>query len=131
MPLILAITGFPQLRMVAQPSAWMFLVGAGTGVFISPNSSALMGSAPHDRQGIAGGVMALARNLGMSFGVAIASALFATVFEHGKPIEHWPDAADDVVRIGLLLSALSSLAVAVVSFVGQSPRFARRVKAGS
>jgi DHA2 family multidrug resistance protein-like MFS transporter len=29
------------------------VVGFGTGIFISPNNSALMGSAPHKRQGIA------------------------------------------------------------------------------
>lgn len=114
-----------------EPSAWLFLVGAGTGVFISPNSSALMGAAPMHRQGIAGGVMALARNLGMSFGVAIASALYATVFQHGRSISHWPDRADDVVRIGLLMSAAASLLVALVAFVGQSQRFAQRGAASS
>lgn len=106
---------------VIAPAGWLFLVGAGTGVFISPNSSALMGAAPPDRQGIAGGVMALARTLGMSFGVAIASALFSTVFEHGKAVTVWSAAADHVVQIGLFFSAATSLLVAVVSFAGPAP----------
>jgi len=113
-----------------EPSVWMLLLGAGTGLFISPNSSALMGAAPRHRQGIAGGVMALARNLGMSLGVAIASALFATVFEHGKAVTAWSSRADAVVRIGLAVAASASLTVAGVSFVGQSPRFARRAEPG-
>ncbi|MBU3948137.1 MAG: hypothetical protein KJ882_09065 [Proteobacteria bacterium] len=32
--------------------------GLGTGLFVSPNNSALMGAAPRNRQGIASGVLA-------------------------------------------------------------------------
>jgi MFS family permease len=55
---------------------WLALIGLGTGVFISPNSSALMGSAPRAQQGIAGSLMAEARIVGMLLGVTLASALF-------------------------------------------------------
>jgi EmrB/QacA subfamily drug resistance transporter len=54
-------------------------VGLGTGVFISPNNSALMGSAPRSRQGIAAGILATARNFGMVLGVGLAGAIFTTV----------------------------------------------------
>lgn len=54
-------------------------VGLGTGIFISPNSSALMGSAPRHRQGIASGVLATCRNVGMVLGVGLAGAIFTTV----------------------------------------------------
>ncbi|MBN2803277.1 MAG: MFS transporter [Deltaproteobacteria bacterium] len=56
---------------------WLGLIGMGTGIFISPNSSMLMGSAPKTRQGVAGSVMAEARIMGMLFGVALAATLFA------------------------------------------------------
>jgi EmrB/QacA subfamily drug resistance transporter len=55
------------------------LVGFGTGVFISPNNSALLGSAPRHRQGIAAGMLATARNFGMVLGVGFAGAVFTTV----------------------------------------------------
>jgi EmrB/QacA subfamily drug resistance transporter len=55
------------------------VMGLGTGVFISPNSSALMGAAPRHRQGIAAGVLASARNVGMVLGVGLAGAVFTTV----------------------------------------------------
>ncbi|PWB55105.1 MAG: MFS transporter [Anaerolineales bacterium] len=58
------------------------VVGLGTGVFISPNNSALMGSAPRGRQGIAAGILATARNFGMVLGVGIAGAVFTTVLVH-------------------------------------------------
>jgi len=54
------------------------IAGAGTGTFISPNTSALMGSAPRSRQGIASGVLAAARNFGMVLGIGLAGAIFTT-----------------------------------------------------
>ncbi|MCL2824958.1 MAG: MFS transporter [Polyangiaceae bacterium] len=38
------------------PMLWLFVCGAGVGLFISPNSSALMGAAPRAQQGSAGGL---------------------------------------------------------------------------
>ena len=55
------------------------VVGFGTGVFISPNNSLLMGSAPKYRQGIAAGVLATARSVGMVLGVGLAGAIFTTI----------------------------------------------------
>lgn len=57
---------------------FLCLLGVGSGVFVSPNTNALMSSAPPDRQGTAAGVMALARNLGMLGGTSMSAALYAT-----------------------------------------------------
>jgi EmrB/QacA subfamily drug resistance transporter len=54
------------------------IAGVGTGTFISPNTSALMGSAPRSRQGIASGVQAAARNFGMVLGIGMAAAICTT-----------------------------------------------------
>lgn len=59
------------------------VVGFGTGVFISPNNSALMGSAPKTRQGIAAGILATSRNFGMVLGAGISVAIYTTVLAHG------------------------------------------------
>ncbi len=58
---------------------WLAVIGLGIGMFVSPNSSALMGSAPNHRQGIAAGILATARNVGMVMGVGLAGAIFTTV----------------------------------------------------
>ncbi|MFZ2098547.1 MAG: MFS transporter [Anaerolineales bacterium] len=76
-------------RLSAQSSIGMMMlalavVGLGTGAFISPNNSALMGSAPKSRQGIAAGILATARNFGMVLGVGIAGAIFTTMLSHGE-----------------------------------------------
>ena len=62
---------------------WLGVVGLGTGIFVSPNSSALMGAAPQHRQGIAAGILATARNVGMVLGVGLAGAIFTTVQSAG------------------------------------------------
>jgi MFS family permease len=54
------------------------LTGIGTGTFISPNTSALMGSAPKSHQGIASGIQAASRNIGMVFGIGLAGAIFSS-----------------------------------------------------
>lgn len=74
---------------LASVAGGLGLFGLGTGVFTSPNSSAIMGAAPANRQGIASGVLATARNAGMVMGVGLAGAVFTTVLTHaGAGVEH-------------------------------------------
>jgi EmrB/QacA subfamily drug resistance transporter len=56
---------------------WMLLIGAGIGMFQSPNNSSIMGSAPTERLGIASGLLALTRSLGQTTGIALFTALWA------------------------------------------------------
>lgn len=83
------------------------VIGLGNGIFIPPNNSALMGSAPTNRQGIAGGVLAAARNIGMAFGVGLAGAVFASITGsgHATPIG---SSLLHATEISLLVSALAS-----------------------
>jgi EmrB/QacA subfamily drug resistance transporter len=60
----------------------LLLVGIGMGLFQSPNSSAIMGSVPRSRLGIASGMVATARNTGMVFGVALAGMVLAVRQPH-------------------------------------------------
>jgi MFS family permease len=64
-------------------AAALGVVGLGVGLFASPNNSALMGAAPRHRQGIASGVLATARNMGMALGVGLAGAVFTTSLAAG------------------------------------------------
>ncbi len=50
-------------------------VGMGMGIFQSPNNSAIMGSVPPERLGVASGLMALARNLGTTIGIPLMGAV--------------------------------------------------------
>ncbi|MNK66094.1 Multidrug resistance protein stp [compost metagenome] len=55
------------------------VLGLGTGIFISPNNSSLMGAAPPEDQGLAGGILATARNVGMVLGVGLTGAVFTSI----------------------------------------------------
>lgn len=50
-------------------------VGLGSGIFQSPNNSAIMGSVPVNKLGLASGMLATMRNAGMVFGVVISGAV--------------------------------------------------------
>ena len=71
-------------QLDAQSSAFdiiwrLMLTGAGQGLFQSPNNSALMGSAPRERQGVASGFLATGRVVGQGISVALAGAIFASL----------------------------------------------------
>jgi EmrB/QacA subfamily drug resistance transporter len=55
----------------------MFAVGLGMGVFVSPNNSAIMGTALRHQLGIVSGFMAITRTLGQTVGVAVMGAIWA------------------------------------------------------
>ncbi len=52
--------------------------GLGTGMFQSPNNSAVMGAAPKEHLGVAGAVLATARNVGMVVGTGVAGGTLAS-----------------------------------------------------
>jgi len=59
---------------------WRIAVtGTGMGMFQSPNNSAIMGSVPAHHLGIASGILAAMRNVGMVFGIAVAGAVLYNV----------------------------------------------------
>jgi EmrB/QacA subfamily drug resistance transporter len=80
---VLAVGLFMLSFLGADTGLWLVVLGLavcglGTGTFISPNTSALMGAAPRARQGIASGVQGAARNFGMVLGIGLAGAILTT-----------------------------------------------------
>lgn len=53
----------------------MFGFGITIGIFASPNSNSIMSSVPKHNAGIAGSLLALARNLGFSVGIGLSTAV--------------------------------------------------------
>ena len=54
------------------------LCGLGSGLFQTPNNSAIMGSVTNDKRGTASAMIATMRNLGMVLGVAFSGAIFSS-----------------------------------------------------
>jgi EmrB/QacA subfamily drug resistance transporter len=60
----------------AHEVAWRLVVfGVGTGIFQSPNNSAVMGSAPREHLGVVSSLLGTTRTVGMTLGVAAAGAV--------------------------------------------------------
>ena len=88
--MLLAAVGFAVMSQVGTTPhpghilAGMALIGAGIGIFTVPNSSAAMGSVPPERLGLASGLQATMRNLGLASGAAAMAAIVASRFTaHG------------------------------------------------
>jgi len=56
----------------------LVLLGIGQGLFMSPNSSAVLGSVPRPRVGTASGTLAQMRVNGQALGIALSAAIVAT-----------------------------------------------------
>ncbi len=61
-------------------------IGAGVGIFQSPNNSAVMGSVPRERLGIASSLLSVTRTMGQVAGIATLGAIWAArvMFHHGS-----------------------------------------------
>ncbi len=82
---VLGIWQISALDAASSPAviiAAMATVGLGSGIFQTPNNSAIMGCVPPSRRGIASGLLATMRNLGMVLGVAVSGALFSGRLHH-------------------------------------------------
>ncbi len=55
--------------------AVLALLGLGVGAFTPPNNAAIMGAAPRNRLGVAGGILNMTRGLGTTFGVVGTGAV--------------------------------------------------------
>jgi EmrB/QacA subfamily drug resistance transporter len=79
--LTVAVGAFVLSRLPAHPTTQQILesiviAGIGTAVFTQPNNSAIMGSAPSHRRGVAAATLATARTTGQLLGVATAGAVY-------------------------------------------------------
>jgi EmrB/QacA subfamily drug resistance transporter len=74
---LLTLTQLPDTFTVPELVWRLALIGIGQGLFMSPNSSAVLGSVPRRRIGTASGTLAEARIDGQALGIAISGAVVA------------------------------------------------------
>ncbi|MEP6508264.1 MAG: MFS transporter [Gemmatimonadales bacterium] len=117
---ILLLAATIQMSNLLAVAAALGVIGLGVGLFVSPNNSALMGAAPRQRQGIAAGVLATARNLGMVLGIGLSGAVFTTMMAHNfdaPPL----DAMVMAVRASLFVAAGLAAVGTVTSWIRGAP----------
>lgn len=129
----LAAAGFVLLAQVgagtsyAEIALFLALAGIGQGLFISPNTTAVMNGVPADQTSRASGLVATTRAVGQALSVAIAGATFigfggaaaGAALSVGSPTAAAVAALDgtflDALRAALLVSGVMAVAGAITS----------------
>ncbi len=109
----------------------LVVVGAGMAMFQSPNNSAVMGSVPPWHLGIASGILAAMRNVGMVLGIAVTGAVLYNVapiassmhpgYFDPEGIEEFLDGMRWAYIAGAGIAALSALTSLLATDGGAKP----------
>lgn len=99
--------------------------GIGLGMFQSPNNSAILGSVPPERLGIAAGLLSLTRTLGQTTGVPLLGAIFAGLTLMNGATDGIAQASPESLVAGVqgtfqLAAAILAIAAAIVFGLWQS-----------
>jgi EmrB/QacA subfamily drug resistance transporter len=111
-----------------QSSLWLAIVGVGSGMFNSPNTSAMMGAVPEDRRGIAAGARTMLQNTGAVISIAFVLAVVTAAVPQDVLLQIFSGLADHLsnakldpfihnMHTALWVLALTSLAGAGVSLL--------------
>jgi len=100
----------------------LLIMGFGQGLFMSPNSSSIMGSLPRSMLGLAGGFLSWSRTFAFASGQAIWGAVFATVviFAAGGGVVL--EASSEALQSGFAAGFFGSAGVLLVAAVLASTR---------
>src|SRR5664280_1453670 len=100
----------------------LMVTGVGVAIFATPNNSAMLGAAPPGRKGIASGILATSRLLGMATGISLAGAVLAGIVggrsAHGIP----PDRVFRAIHLGFLAAGLMACAGTALTAVRSERR---------
>jgi EmrB/QacA subfamily drug resistance transporter len=119
---IAAVGLFLMSGLNASDDVWdvvwrLAIIGVGLGMFQSPNNSEIMGSVPPWHLGIASGIIAAMRNVGMVLGIAISGAVLynlAPVTASTHPGSFTPQEIQEFLR-GLHWAFITGAAIAATA----------------
>jgi EmrB/QacA subfamily drug resistance transporter len=105
----------PPIQMLA----FLMLIGAGVGLFQSPNNSTVLGHTPPEALGVASGLLAVMRTLGQAAGIAIAGAIWASavIALNGSVVEPVTGAPPEVLAGGFALAMRVAAGIALLAVV--------------
>jgi MFS family permease len=106
----------------------MAVVGAGFGLFVSPNNSGIMASVPAEQSGLASGLLNMSRGLGTAMGLALTAAVFGALGGDGGVPSVVRAAFSGTLFVlagaALLAAAIAALGGGIDTRSGRSPRTA-------
>jgi MFS family permease len=97
-------------------------IGIGMGIFQSPNNSAVMGSVPRERLGVASGLLSITRSLGQTTGIAILGAIWAArvIIYTGQPLMGGATTAGAAAQVSGLQDTFITVIVLMIAALGLS-----------
>jgi len=125
---------------VLELCGWMFLSGLGSGMFVSPNTNAIMSAVPVERRGIAAGVRSMMNNLGNVISIALSMAIISSsmkggamqrLFSGSHTVSNGIDANNFIagLRKVFLISFIISILAAILSYLrGPQPKWQRNIE---
>ncbi|WP_208422390.1 MFS transporter [Latilactobacillus fragifolii] len=119
---LIAISQIGYMLMNLHTPIWLFmffvgLVGLGNGIFQAPNNTIVMSSVGVEDLGIAGGINALARNLGMVFGISLSTTVLYSAMSRNygqKVTGYLPDHAT-VFIAGMHVAFMVALVICLIA----------------
>lgn len=103
---------------LAQLVGFLMLLGAGVGLFQSPNNSTVLGNAPPEALGVASGLLAVMRTLGQTAGIAAAGAIWSSqVIALAGPVSPITAAPPEALAAGFDLAMRVAAGLALLAIV--------------
>jgi EmrB/QacA subfamily drug resistance transporter len=96
------------------------LAGIGTALFLPPNSAAAFSAVSPESRGVASATVAAARNLGMVLGVAIAGAIFNSVFftlSNGLSLKEYHPSLEEIFMESFHIVMLAGGFIAILGMI--------------
>ncbi|WP_334332655.1 MULTISPECIES: DHA2 family efflux MFS transporter permease subunit [unclassified Companilactobacillus] len=131
-PILLTIVGLTVIEIAQigylffnlQTQIWFILLciglnGLGNGLFQAPNNTMIMSSVEPKDLGIAGGLNALSRNLGMIIGVSLSTTILFLSMSHfyGKSVTTYIDGRPDIFIKGMRVTMTFAVVICLVAIL--------------
>ncbi|PKM90924.1 MAG: MFS transporter [Firmicutes bacterium HGW-Firmicutes-12] len=110
---------------------FVIIMSIGNGLFQSPNTSLIMSTVTTNRLGIAGSVNALVRNLGMVFGISMATTLLYNRMSHklGYDVNDYIPGQEDAFIYGMKVVFITAGVLCIIGALLTAYRlYAKRAK---
>lgn len=98
----------------------LIILGAGIGMFGSPNSSSILGSVGKEKAGYTGGFTATVRNLSYSVGIAASASIFTYLFTINQRQVAFVTAYSAATRMVYIIAALIAFSGLILSIISTS-----------
>ncbi len=131
--ILISISQIGYMFMNLATPMWIFmlfvgLVGLGNGIFQAPNNTIVMNSVEVKDLGIAGGINALARELGMIIGISAATTVLFSSMSHtaGHTVTSYIPSQPGLFISGMHVAFMVSLVICLVATVITGVRLLRK-----